>query len=148
MDAVEKEFLLLWLVFTTFLCYLWLYFINDIFFIWTHGEEEFVLFLNYFLFLNSFHSNLSFTYENSKINIVFLDLSVSLRDGEIYTSFYIKVTDGQQYLHYQLSRSQHTKVLIPCSQLLRVSRGFFCQKMTLKPVFLESKGGFSEKIIQ
>ena len=58
--------------------------------------------LSYFL-INSIIStpNLSFTYEISKSNVVFSDLIVSLRDGEIYINIYVKPTDGQQYLHYQ-----------------------------------------------
>ena len=113
MDAVETEFLksqylqpLLWL------CY------NDaIFFIWTHGKK------NSFIFLMSLiNPNLSFTYKASKNNVIFLDLNISLKDGAIHTDFYIKPTDGRQYLYYQSSHPRHIKVSIPYSQALRVSR--------------------------
>ena len=42
---------------------------DNIFFIWTHGEEKLVQFLNK---LNNFHLNLSFTYETLKK--MFLDI--------------------------------------------------------------------------
>ena len=40
--------------------FIWLRYIYDIFFIWTHGEEQLKLFLKD---LNEFHPNLKFTYE-------------------------------------------------------------------------------------
>ena len=90
MDAVETEFL-------TSQClqsFIWLRYIDDIFFIWTHGEEKLVQFLNE---LNNFHPNLSFTHETSKKNVDFLDLNVSLWDGAIHADLYIKPTDDHQY---------------------------------------------------
>ena len=45
---------------------LWLRYINDIFFIWTHGEEELKTFMGKF---NNFTPNLSFIYESSKNGI-------------------------------------------------------------------------------
>ena len=42
--------------------FIWLRYIDDIFFIWTHGEEQLKLFLKD---LNKFHPNLKFTYETS-----------------------------------------------------------------------------------
>ena len=66
MNAVETEFPIIIIYYLQF--FLWLHFINYIFFIWTHGVEEFVLFLNE---LSNFHPNLSFTYETLKTNIVF-----------------------------------------------------------------------------
>ena len=48
----------------------WFRYIDDIFFIWTHGENELKSFMQN---LNQFHPNLSFTYESSKKQIAFLD---------------------------------------------------------------------------
>ena len=80
-DAVETEFCT-----SQYLqCFLWLCYIEYIFFIWTHGEEKLVQFLNE---LNNFHPNLSFTYETSKNNLSFLDLNVRLRDGGIHVDIY------------------------------------------------------------
>ena len=73
-------------------------------------------------FLVNLHTNLSFTCGTSKNNVNFSDLNIRLRNGAIHTDLYIKPTDGHQYLHYQSSHAQHTKVSIPYSQALRVSR--------------------------
>ena len=53
----------------------WLRQINDIFFIWTHGEDKLKTFLEN---LNQFHPNIAFTHESSTESIPFLDLSVKL----------------------------------------------------------------------
>ena len=70
MDEVETEFLKS----QELQPFLWLRYIDDIFFIWTHGEEKLTQFLNE---LNNFHSNLKFTYETSSCTVNFLDLNVS-----------------------------------------------------------------------
>ena len=78
MDAVKTEFLM-----SQYLQpFIWLRYIDDILFIRTHGEENFIQFLNE---LNNFHLNLSFSYETSKNNVNFIDLNISLRDGAIHT---------------------------------------------------------------
>ena len=43
----------------------WMRFIDDVFFIWTHGEENLKLFINY---LNSSHDTIKFTSEYSRSN--------------------------------------------------------------------------------
>ena len=58
----------------------WLRYINNIFFIWTHGEESLKRFLNE---LNDFNQYIKFTYEYSVENIPFLYLKVSLKDGKL-----------------------------------------------------------------
>ena len=60
----------------------WLRYIDDIFFIWTHGEQKLEIFLKH---LNSFTPYLSFTHEASKSCIPFLDLKVKLIDGKLGT---------------------------------------------------------------
>ena len=52
---------------------IWWRYIDDIFFIWEHGEESLEIFLNK---LNSFHSTIKFTAEFSKETIEFLDVNV------------------------------------------------------------------------
>ena len=88
---------------------------DDIFFIWTHGEEKLTQFLNKFY---NFHSYLKFTYETSSGTFNFLDLNLSLRNGAIHTDLYIKPTDSHHYLHYQYSHPLHIKTSIPYSQAL------------------------------
>ena len=55
MDEVETEFLKS----EELQPFLWLRYIDDIFFIWIHGEEKLTPFLNEF---NNFHSYSKFTY--------------------------------------------------------------------------------------
>eukprot|EP00795_Rhopilema_esculentum_P016113 gene16113-biopygen5453 len=49
----------------------WMRFIDDVFFIWTHGEEKLETFIN---FLNSSHDTIKFTGEHSRESISFLDV--------------------------------------------------------------------------
>ena len=80
--------------------FLWLRYIDDIFFIWTHGEEQLKLFLKN---LNEFHPNLKFTYETSQNSANFLDINVSLNDGAIFTDLHIKPTTSSYIIISQKS---------------------------------------------
>ena len=60
MDEVETEFLKS----QELQPFLWLRYTDDIFFIWTHGEEMLTLFLMMHTQFLNFHSNLKFTYFN------------------------------------------------------------------------------------
>ena len=55
MDEADTEFLKI----QELKPFLWLRYIDDIFFIWTHGEEKLTRFFN---LLNNLHSTLKFTY--------------------------------------------------------------------------------------
>ena len=78
--------------------------------------------------LNKTHPNLKFTHESSKEKISFLDLSVSLCNGNLYTDLHIKATDCHLYLKYMSSHPEHTKKSIIYSQTLRLSRLFSFQQ--------------------
>ena len=97
----------------------WFRYIDDICFIWTHGEEKLEEFMEDF---NAFNPNIQFTYESSKKSIAFLDLDVALYNGKLENTVHIKPTDRHQYLHYSSSNPEHTKRSIVFSQALRVSR--------------------------
>ena len=62
--------------------YLWWRYIDDIFFIWEHGEEKL---RNFVETLNDIHPTIKFTAEWSQKSISFLDVTVSLIDGQIDT---------------------------------------------------------------
>ena len=94
-------------------------YIDDIFFIWTHGEKSLK---NFMMEFNNFNPNINFTYEFSEASINFLDLNVKFSSGKLQTSLYVKPTDCHQYLHFQSSHPKHTKKSIVYSQTLRVSR--------------------------
>ena len=72
---------------------IWLRYIDDIFFIWSHGEQELERFLKD---LKNFTPNLSFTHEAGKNCIPFLDLKLKLIDGKLETDLYMKPTDRHQ----------------------------------------------------
>ena len=56
--------------------YLWWWYIDDIFFLWEHGENKSKSFLDK---INEVHSTIKFTAEWSKTSINFLDVTVSCR---------------------------------------------------------------------
>ena len=99
--------------------YLWWKYIDDIFFLWEHGEEKLKKFIEY---LNEKHPTIKFTAEWSQTSINFLDVSVSFTDGKITTDLFVKATDSYQYLH---SSSYHCKKGIPYSQALPLNRILF-----------------------
>ena len=68
--------------------FIWLRYIDDIFFIWTHGEEQLDLFLKD---LNEFHPNLKFTYQTSQNTVDFLDLHVNLKDGAVSLTYILNL---------------------------------------------------------
>ena len=128
---------------------IWLRYIDDIFFNWTHGEQELERFLED---LNNFTPNLTFTHEASKNCIPFLDLKVKLIDGKLETDLYMKPTDCHQYLHYLSSHPKHTKRAIIDSQTLRVNRLYSLEKdfnyhnLNMKEWFI--KRSYPEPVIE
>ena len=81
-------------------------YIDDIFFIWTEGEDKLEGFLNR---LNNFHPNLKFTHEKSKFSVNFLDLRVSTADNKLETDLFYKPTDCHQFLHFNSGHPFHNK---------------------------------------
>ena len=99
---------------------LWLRFIDDIFFIWEHGELELQNFLDY---LNGVHPTIKFTSEHSSEKVNFLDVwAVKREDGYLITDLYSKPTDSNNYLHYRSAHPSHCKRGIPFGQFLRLGR--------------------------
>ena len=98
----------------------WFRYIDDIFVIWTYGEDKLKDFM---LYINSIHSSFQFTSNYSKECVQFLDVSVSVDiSGNITTDLYVKPTDTQQYLMATSCHPNHTKRSIPYSQALRILR--------------------------
>ena len=65
-------------------------YIDDVFFIWTHGQEKLDSFLEE---LKRFNSSIKVAYESSKTTIPFLDLKVTLSIGYLSIDLHIKSTD-------------------------------------------------------
>ena len=102
---------------------MWFRYIDDIFFIWTLGQEKVEEFLDN---IDKFHPNLSFTHEYSGKDLgkglTFLGLNVKILDHKILTYVHIKATDRRQYLHYTSPHPYQAKRSIVYCQALQVSR--------------------------
>ena len=98
----------------------WHRFIDDIFGIWTHGEEEFDNFVNH---LNSRIEDLKFTSEKSYSKLSFLDTLVILNNNDtLSTSIYRKPTDTYNYILFNSAHPVSCKKGIPYGQFLRIRR--------------------------
>ena len=84
----------------------WFRYVDDVFFLWSHGEENLKRFLEN---LNNYDTNIKFTHEFSKKEIPFLNLKVGIRNGNITTDLYVKDTDRNQHLHYTSAHPYRTK---------------------------------------
>ena len=85
--------------------YLWWRYIDDIFMVWTHGEDKLEDFINH---INSFHSTIKFTHEFSRSHISFLNITVSLdNNNKISTDLFVKSTDTHQYLMHTSCHPSH-----------------------------------------
>ena len=98
----------------------WFRYIEDIFAIWTHGEDK----LRYFsLDINTINSCFQFTCNYCKECVQFLDVSVSVDNcGSITSDLYVKPTDTHQCLLATSGHLNNTKRSMPYSQALRIHR--------------------------
>ena len=70
--------------------HLWWRYIDDISFLWEHGEEKLKSLLDN---INKMHPTITFKNINK-----LLDVTVSITEGIIETDLYVKPTDSHQYL--------------------------------------------------
>ena len=132
--------------------FIWWRFIDDIFMIWTHGEEHLKTFIGY---LNSFHPSIKFTHEYSNSlhqTLPFLDVQVHLINNHIQTDLHTKPTDKHQYLLKTSCHPNQTKKAIPFSLFLRIRRicsteTFFDQRSRELIEYL-AKRGYSRTSLQ
>ena len=68
----------------------WLRYIDDIFMIWTEGEEELKVFLSY---LNSAHDTIKFIWDWSHKSVNYLDVTIVSYNGNFTTDLFVKPTD-------------------------------------------------------
>ena len=85
---------------------IWWGYIDDILFVWEHGEESLEKFLNK---LNAFHPTIKFTAEYSKEDINFLDVNVRLVEGGLMIDLFVKPTDTHQFLDPSSFHPYHCK---------------------------------------
>ena len=99
----------------------WWKYIDDVFAIWTHGEENLLKFIHD---MNFYHATIKFTAEWSRESVVFQDTIYKvIREGyKLITDLYTKPTDTHQYLHQRSCHPAHCKHSIVYSQALRLRR--------------------------
>ena len=98
---------------------MWWRYIDDIFFLWEHGEEKLKKFIEH---LNEKHPTIKFTAEWCQTSINFLDVTVSLIGGKVIIDLYVKPTDSHQYLDSSWCLPYLCIKGITCSQALRLNR--------------------------
>jgi hypothetical protein len=98
---------------------IWKRFIDDVFCIWSHGEDSLLEFLNE---LNTYHQTIKFTWEYSHIQIPFLDTVTYKLNGMLATKIYHKPTDNKQYLHFYSAHPRRQKESVPNGLFLRAKR--------------------------
>ena len=98
---------------------MWWRYIDDIFFLWEHGEEKLKKFIEH---LNEKYPTIKFTAEWCQTSINFLDVTVSLVGGKVIIDLYVKPTDSHQYLDSSWCLPYLCIKRITCSQALRLNR--------------------------
>ena len=95
-------------------------YIDDIFIIWTHGEDSFKLFYQSF---NSFHPNITFSVNTSTTSVNFLDVTIFKSHlQQLQFKLYHKPTSSFQYVHYTSNHPKSTKLSIVYGEALRILR--------------------------
>ena len=100
----------------------WKRFIDDIFVIWTGTHEEFLEFFN---FLNSFHSTIKFDepqHHSETNSCEFLDLKISIENGKIVTDLFRKDTAKPRALLPSSAHPGHITTNIVYSMAFRLIR--------------------------
>ena len=125
--------------------WVWLRYIDDIFFIWTEGENKLKSFLQC---LNTFHPNLNFTYEKSNTSINFLDVVFKINNDKFEINLYSKPTHCHQFLEFNSAHPIHIKKSIgysQVSQLCSTSLAFEKHLESIRSWF--GKWGYPKKLV-
>ena len=94
-------------------------YIDDIFMIWTDGEDS----LNDLLTqCNNQNKHIQLEQTISSTSKPFLDVSVTLERGKLTIDLYTKSTDKHQYLHRTSCHPKHTKTSLPYYLALHLRR--------------------------
>ena len=94
-------------------------YIDDIFMIWTDGEDSLNTFLEH---CNKQNKHIKFKPTGTGTTVPFLDVSVTLKNGKLHSDLYCKPIDKHQYLYYTSCHPKHTKNSLPYSLALRLRR--------------------------
>ena len=104
---------------------IWWRYIDDIFCIWTDGEEslnDFIAFIQNYSQQKKMRSKIKFTVHQSSAEVNFLDVTVRMNEGKLSTTVYSKPTDSHLYLNTNSNHPSHVVKNIPKSQFMRLRR--------------------------
>ena len=127
--------------------FIWWRFMDDIFMIWTHGEEHLKSFIG---FLNSIHPSIKFTHEYSNSlhqTLPFLDVQAPV--SSTTTSKQISKQSPQTNINtsskHRATYPNHTKKAIPFSFFLRIRCIYVLPTLSLTNEAETSSGGYLTK---
>eukprot|EP00061_Rhincodon_typus_P013766 g40347.t1 len=101
-------------------------YIDEIFFLWTHGEESLKRLHSD---INKFHPTIKLTMDYFSESVSFLDTCLSIKDGHFMTSLYRKPTDNLTMLHFSSYHPKCIKEAIPYGQALK-KRNYLLRRQT------------------
>ena len=121
---------------------IWWRYIDDIFAVWTHGEDKLIKFIND---INAYDSDstIKFTAEWFRESVTFLDTEITCNGNHLITDIYTKLTDTHSYLQRRNCHPSHCKTSIAYSQALRLRR--ICSKSTDYERHVEELKGYLVK---
>ena len=119
---------------------IWWRYIDDIFAIWTHGEDKLIKFIDD---INGYHRTIKFTTECSRESVTYLDTRITRDGNRLVTDLHTKPTDTHQYLHCRSCHPSHCKTSIAYSQVLTLQR--ICSKSTDYERHVEELKGYLVK---
>ena len=103
----------------------WYRYIDDIFMIWSGGNEtldKFLTFAQEFSKSRKMKSVIKFEINKSDEKVNFLDVTVGIKNGSLCTSLFSKPTDAHLYLNYSSNHPKHVLKNIPKGQFVRIRR--------------------------
>ncbi len=133
----------------------WFRYIDDIFFIWTEGDEsldEFISYCQSYSKINQMRSNITFEVNKSTSKVNFLDVSIELKNNHLSTTLFSKPTDSHLYLNYSSNHPKHVLKNLPKGQFIRIRRicsetsEYLRNSQVLCEFFI--KRGYSEKLVR
>jgi len=155
MDKFEREMLCDFEKQYGFRPFVWYRYIDDIFFVWTAGEESltcFIQFVQNYSTAQNMESTMKFEVNISSLMVNFLDVKVYLRNGYLQTTLFTKPTDAHIYLNASSNHPSHVIKNLPKGQFIRVRRicsekaEYFSHARQMLQYFLLR--GYSESILK
>jgi len=110
MDCFETDLLHDFYVIHGYKPMTWLRYIDDVFFIWTNGEDSLKLFLDFaqnYSTHKKMKSKIKFEIHQSNETVNFLDVTIIFQDKKLKTTIYSKPTNAHLYLNVKSCHPEH-----------------------------------------